>query len=211
MGVTERKEREKEQRLASILTAAEKVFSEKGYSACTMNDVAAEAELAKGTLYLYFENKEDLCCAINAKGMEIMMNLFRKAVKQHKKGIDKVRAIGEAFFDFAKKYPLYAELLMAYSVKDFNDENCTPFEKNCVESGLSTIGFFVEVIQGGINDGSINKKTDPLKTAFLLWSTSHGIAQLLTTKAKMMEQQLGIKKKVFIDYYFDFMESAMQK
>ncbi|MFZ5552629.1 MAG: TetR/AcrR family transcriptional regulator [Bacteroidota bacterium] len=211
MGVTERKERERAQRQAAILAAAEKIFGEKGYDASTMNDVAEAAELAKGTLYLYYQNKEDLCCALNAKGMDIMMKMFRKAIVKPPKGIDKIRAIGEAFFEFARRYPLYAKLLMDYAVKNSDDENCTPYEKNCVELGLSTIGFFVEVIRGGIEDGSVSKKTDPLKTAFLLWSSSHGLALLLSTKGVMMEQQLGIKKKIFLDYYFDFMETAMKK
>ena len=60
MGIAERKEREKEQRRKAILDAAEKVFFEKGLKYSTMDDVAEEAELSKGTLYLYFKNKEEL-------------------------------------------------------------------------------------------------------------------------------------------------------
>jgi AcrR family transcriptional regulator len=43
-----------------ILDAALKVFSEKGYVPAVLDDVAREADVAKGTLYLYFRDKEDL-------------------------------------------------------------------------------------------------------------------------------------------------------
>jgi TetR/AcrR family transcriptional regulator len=50
MGITERKEREKEQRRNAIIDAAEKIFFTKGMDNSTMDDVAEEAELSKGTL-----------------------------------------------------------------------------------------------------------------------------------------------------------------
>ena len=50
MGVTERKQREKAYRETSILEAAKKVFLAKGLLAATIDDIATEAELGKGTL-----------------------------------------------------------------------------------------------------------------------------------------------------------------
>ncbi|MDL1893205.1 helix-turn-helix transcriptional regulator, partial [Sphingobacteriales bacterium CHB3] len=52
MGIIERKEREKEQRREEIVTAAEKIFFEKGLAIATMDEIAEAAELSKGTLYL---------------------------------------------------------------------------------------------------------------------------------------------------------------
>ena len=60
MGIRERKEREKERRRQQITVAAKKVFSDKGFNRATMDDIANEAELSPGTLYLYFKNKEEL-------------------------------------------------------------------------------------------------------------------------------------------------------
>lgn len=54
MGIQERKEREKERRRQQIMVAAKRVFSEKGFSNATMDDIAQEAKLSPETLYLYF-------------------------------------------------------------------------------------------------------------------------------------------------------------
>ena len=56
--------RRKEDRPAEILTAALKLFSEKGFALTKLNDVAKEAGVSKGTLYLYFDGKEALFKAV---------------------------------------------------------------------------------------------------------------------------------------------------
>ncbi len=51
---------DREARRQAILQAARQVFARKGFEPATLEAVAREAGLAKGTLYLYFKNKEDL-------------------------------------------------------------------------------------------------------------------------------------------------------
>ena len=56
--------RRKEARPEEIISAALELFVERGYAATRLEDVAARAGISKGTLYLYFENKEDLFKAV---------------------------------------------------------------------------------------------------------------------------------------------------
>ncbi len=60
MGIKERREREEQARLSSILHAAESVFAANGYYQTRMEDIAEAAELAKGTLYYYFTSKDEI-------------------------------------------------------------------------------------------------------------------------------------------------------
>ncbi len=76
MGILERKEREKEARRTQILDAAEKVFKEKGISQATMDDIAREAELAKGTIYLYYRNKYELHVGLILRSFELVNDAF---------------------------------------------------------------------------------------------------------------------------------------
>ena len=50
----------KAERQRAILEAAIRAFSRQGYHGCTVAQVAREAGMADGTLYLYFQGKEDL-------------------------------------------------------------------------------------------------------------------------------------------------------
>ncbi len=59
-----KRERRKEARPGELLDAALDLFVEKGFSATRVDEVAARAGVSKGTLFLYFQNKEDLFKAV---------------------------------------------------------------------------------------------------------------------------------------------------
>src|SRR5512145_2567634 len=61
--------RRKEARPGEIIAAALEVFVEKGFSATRLDDVAARAGVSKGTVYLYFKNKDALFKAVIEAGM----------------------------------------------------------------------------------------------------------------------------------------------
>ncbi|MBP6490358.1 MAG: TetR/AcrR family transcriptional regulator [Thauera sp.] len=61
--------RRKEARPGELLAAALELFVDKGYAATRLDDVAARAGVAKGTLYLYFDNKEALFRAVVEQGI----------------------------------------------------------------------------------------------------------------------------------------------
>jgi AcrR family transcriptional regulator len=56
--------RRKQARPAEIVAAALELFAERGFAATRLDDVAARAGVSKGTLYLYFDNKEELFKAV---------------------------------------------------------------------------------------------------------------------------------------------------
>jgi len=75
--------RRKEARPAEIVQAAYQVFSEKGFAAAKLDDIAAEAGVSKGALYLYFETKQDIFEAVireavapNIGAVETMADAF---------------------------------------------------------------------------------------------------------------------------------------
>lgn len=72
MGTTQRKERERDQRRRDILSSARTAFLKHGIATTTMERIAQEAELAKGTLYLYFRNREELLMGLLADDLRTL-------------------------------------------------------------------------------------------------------------------------------------------
>ena len=72
------KERLREVRAELILDVAEEMLAEKGYHDTSMDEIAARAGVAKGTLYQHFPSKEDLVFAL----FERNLVLFEQAVEQ---------------------------------------------------------------------------------------------------------------------------------
>ena len=64
MGITERREREKEEIRNKILDAARDLFAREGYEAVTMRRIAEAIEYSPTTIYIHFEDKDDLVLAL---------------------------------------------------------------------------------------------------------------------------------------------------
>jgi AcrR family transcriptional regulator len=134
MGISERKEREKLQRRNDIIDAAEKVFFSKGIELATMDDIAHAAEYSKGTLYLYFRNKEELLYAIKMRASRLLKERFIKSINPKRNGYENVRAIGRAFIEYSIEYPDYHNFMMFWEGKDLDRLNLEdPFIKKFME------------------------------------------------------------------------------
>lgn len=114
MGIAERREREKEKRRNDIVDAAEKVFFTKGIENATMDEIAEEAELSKGTIYLYFKSKEELLFAIDLRAIKILMSLFNETVRADNPAIDNLIGIGRAYVRFSREYENYFKTLLHF-------------------------------------------------------------------------------------------------
>ncbi len=79
--------KEESDKYGRIIEAATRVFAEKGFFKSTVSDVARAAEVAEGTIYLYFKNKDDLLISI----FETSMDMFIREMEQALTGIDDVK------------------------------------------------------------------------------------------------------------------------
>ena len=96
-----RKEREYRRHRQEILQAALKLFSEKGFHNVSMNEIAQKAEFAVGTMYKFFENKEDLYKTLVLEQADKFHYALSRAIEEPVNEIEKIRnyvkAKGEAF------------------------------------------------------------------------------------------------------------------
>lgn len=75
----QKRERQKTVRRDAILAAARKVFARKGYEGATIADIAKEAGVAAGTVYLYYASKTDLFAALNAQFFQAIQTALVEA------------------------------------------------------------------------------------------------------------------------------------
>lgn len=75
-------ERRKQSRPAELVAAALDLFVERGYAATRLDEVAARARVSKGTLYLYFDSKEDLFKAVVRERIVPLLEASRRALQQ---------------------------------------------------------------------------------------------------------------------------------
>jgi AcrR family transcriptional regulator len=213
MGIAERREREKEQRQNAIIDAAEKIFFSEGVENSTMGEVAAAAELSKGTLYLYFENKNDLYHAIVLRGLNILYEMFAKAVGGEEKGIEKLNAIGQAYFEFHRQFPNYAHAILHHEGHkiELDSKEQSPYIGHCFEAGNRLFQLMQEAVKAGISDGSLRPDLNPLLVSMVMWGHSNGIMQLIESKGEVFSKMLGIgNTEDIMDYSFQLMRCYLE-
>jgi AcrR family transcriptional regulator len=210
VGTAERREREKERRRNEILDAAEKVFFSKGVSEATMDEIAEAAELSKGTLYLYFNSKEEIYFGINLRALRILRGLFEKALASAGPGAVNMREIGRAYYDFSQKYPDYFNAMIHFDAEVLKPEDAGRIGLECHEEGMRVLGLVAESVRRGMEDGSLRSDLDPMKTAILLWAQTDGVIRIVARKCKYMEEFADLDIEHLMEDFFMFIYAAMK-
>ncbi|MFP4060865.1 MAG: TetR/AcrR family transcriptional regulator [Bacteroidales bacterium] len=199
MGITERRVREKEQRRSDIIDAAEKVFFSRGVHQSTMDDVAMEAELSKGTLYLYFKSKEDLHFAISMRGMDVLSEKLQQAYDISKTGAENALEIGKAYIGFSKQYRNYFDSFLEFEASTL--ETVDPLQKEKIFGDGSPLMVFVHVIEKGQKDGSIRDDIPSRELAVILWSQLTGLLQFARNKLELVDLLGYNKDDLLMDHF----------
>lgn len=191
MGTKERKKREQKRRKNNIIRAAETVIERKGFQQATMDEIAEEAELSKGTLYLYFSHKTALYFAINKKGLQKLNDEFLQVMQQDQTGIELIRSLGERFMSFITTNPEYAKALIYYeSLIDEEELEENKVAQECEEIGRQLLMYLTRAIQIGMQDGSITNQMEPKLLAVQIWGSMRGMMQLYQVRAQQHLQKM---------------------
>jgi len=159
--------RKKEEKRNLILDAALKIIGERGLHALTMEQVAEVADVATGTLYLYFKNKESLCAAVSAKLNKEVNHAISEKMDQVQTGSEKIMACGIAIVEFAFSDPQRAKAfrdLYQMEIKDTEDPNV----QELIKEVNKTLRIKEESFRQAINEGSVRKDLDPIPAAMFL-------------------------------------------
>jgi AcrR family transcriptional regulator len=172
MGITERREREKEEVRKKILDAARELFAAEGYERVTMRRVAEAIEYSPTTIYLYFEDKDDLvrglCHADFGRLLQAM-----ETVARPKDPVEEIRQLGRAYCAFALESPnQYRFMFMTPVGKEEKLEDGNP--------GDLSFGHLLDAVKRAVAAGRF-RPIDPLTAAQVLWMSVHGVAAALIT------------------------------
>src|SRR5262245_14870322 len=95
-----------------ILSSAAKLFAKQRYDQVRLDDVASAAGVGKGTLYVYFDNKEQLYFAIAYEGFcTLLEQLQQQLSSEDSSAADRLRRIVEGLVHFARSHPQFYEMM----------------------------------------------------------------------------------------------------
>lgn len=98
-----RKEREFRSRRAEILRAAERVFAQNGFHNTTVAEIAKESEFAIGTLYQFFNNKEELYYTMMIEKFNLLYTTLKQETESNKKFLGKLNSLVKSALSFIEQ------------------------------------------------------------------------------------------------------------
>lgn len=164
-----RRAREKKERRSAIVDAAERVFFRKGFEAATMDEVAGEAELSKGTLYLYFKSKDELFIALSSRIIAEIVARFEAIAAGPGTGAAHLAQMMSDYTDFAVAHPRHFRTALTWMAIGQPIDTSTPAFVRHRQLIARIVACFVGALQRGQGDGTVRGDLNPVETAAQIW------------------------------------------
>jgi AcrR family transcriptional regulator len=165
----------REFRVREILAAARRVIATHGFQGATIDRVAEEAGIAKGTVYLYFGNKDELLQAAMEEGLISFGEQIRAEVAHVDAPLEKLRRLVTAELDVMDANRDFIKALMLeHSLVD--PSSIHPRAQQLVEHYLAHLHFIAGIVKECVARG-VMRKVDPEAVAVALNETMRGYFQ----------------------------------
>ncbi|HLR01999.1 MAG TPA: TetR/AcrR family transcriptional regulator [Virgibacillus sp.] len=192
-------EEAKEERRISILKAALECFSVKGYYASTVDDIVKFARLSKGSVYNYFESKEDIFIGILRHEQRKTQDRLKAALAQIESPLEKLKY----WINTDIPYSVNKKKLMRVHVEFWLYSTGSPDVQHILKERFDVIFYMIkEIIEEGQQMGEFKQDIDPGQASEMFWSLHDGIwlhAIIGYDEAKL-EDHIREMEKVMLAY-----------
>lgn len=221
--MSERMKRRKKERRNEIMDVAEKMIAGKGVQGMTMKEVAGEADVAIGTLYVYFKNKNSLCAAVNARINRQMRVIMEEESASCSNACKKIKATIDVVLEFKKKYPdkwaAFKELLLVHYDTGNINSTCIDSECNQDISDENIMDLLIEdkkmsqlmkdIYIQGIQEGCVRPEIDLIPTIIFMRMSLFTALEPIPHTQRMLEAE-NIDPEHFLEVVLDLMRRAVR-
>ena len=180
-----RREREREARRQLILGAAKTVFAERGFLNASVEEIAGRCELAVGTLYRYFQSKEEMYVSLLSEAMEMFRQAIEAARDSSAAPPEQLRAVWRFFYDFYREQPEYYRAFMFLRNEGLRDAISPDVINEINRRAGMNFRLVAEIVQAGMAAGLYRPDLDTRGVVDVLWSLLMGLVQLVETRRNL--------------------------
>ncbi|MEM6344245.1 MAG: TetR/AcrR family transcriptional regulator [Bacteroidota bacterium] len=182
--IQERREREKQEMHNKIVLAAREMFLQEGYEKVSIRKIAERIAYSPGTIYNYFDNKDELLDAVHEQGFEELYALL-KATLSIKDPLERLQTMGQIYWKFAMENPDDYDLMFLVRSPMHAEKNLDSWD-----CGYMTFGVLHQTVLDIQASGRM-KDHDAHALTFLIWSSVHGMVSLvIRERLKMYPEEI---------------------
>lgn len=162
---------------AAITDASARLFAEHGFERTTIEQIAEEAAVSVGSVYVHFGSKERLQLAITSEAMDINDRLIEQAQKAESP-LQRVFGVGDAYLQFALEHPVGFRFVAMRPVEPGDQRVVNEAERLITERLGRIILSIAADLQQAMDIGELRQ--EPLEDAMtFIWGAWSGVAALM--------------------------------
>jgi AcrR family transcriptional regulator len=181
----------RERQRRRILSAAEKLFDQRGIDRTTMAEVISASELRPSTMYQYFSNKDDIVWAILSEVLKEAAMRAKKTVEGATTGLARITALLQYMADELAQNQARIRFMAQFDAmyaRDWPAERLLTLEGQIHDQGFEV---FRKLIREGIADGSLRSDLDPDLTLHAVINAVIGAQRRLASLGEKVELEYG--------------------
>lgn len=213
MSIQERKLRERTARRQTILEAAASVFAKHGLESATIEMVAREAEIAVGTIYLYFSSRDDLFLQLTADRIEGLTTRYGAIQTSALEPLTELRTMARAYIEYLNNsrelFVIHQSVGYARIRKRLKRKAEIGHYNRVLSLGHRAFEQWEAAVGRVYEIGLIPRVMDLATTASVMWASLNG-AFLLTGQDNTFRELTGLNPESFVERAFEFHLSAAQ-
>ena len=186
----------------NIASAASALFIERGIAATSMDDIAKAAGYSKATLYVYFENKEEIVGILVLNSMKKLYDYISSALIQHETTKARYDFICRGLVQYQEEFPFYFKMVLDKINIDFESKEYLPEERETYQIGEEINEKIKNFLLSGMEKGDLRNDLDIMPAIFNFWGMLSGIIQLAANKEEYIKKSMGLSKVKFLEYGF---------
>ena len=166
------------------LDAGTELLQQQGVAAVSARKVASRINYTVGTLYLVFENLDDLLLQINLRTLELMYDRLHQCVDARQSPLDQLRKMAHVYLDFARENENRWRLVYERESRLRNDT---------YEQYLEVSMAILALVEQQLSRHASFGQEELQKQARALWGGVHGIC-MLSLSGKLLHQDVPVEE-----------------
>jgi AcrR family transcriptional regulator len=174
----EKRKKEKENKKNTILRAARKLFFDRGFKFVTVDNIAAKAGVSKGSIYLYFDSKEEIYAQVLiTDNIELSKNIKIFSTKEAS-ATELLLEFSQIYINYFLDHNELFRILMTFMLQTEQMNLTQEQNTELIRTTNDNIKVISTIIQKGIDSGEFTPTIDIRQAQNAIWGLFNGIISL---------------------------------
>lgn len=178
MGLKERRGKEKDTRKKLILSSARSLFFQKGFNKVTVDEIAKSSELGKGSIYLYFNSKEEIYAQILLNDIDNFNRLISVLFEKESSASEMLTEFSRVYIDVFLNDSELFRILMTYMLQPAKMNLTEKLNSQILNANARSIDVIGKILQRGVDSKEFHPQIDIRQNQNAFWGLLNGIISL---------------------------------